>query len=653
MVEFFNLEEAARFFGISQDEMKQLAKREGLRVFQDRGTLRFRADDIKELFRKRGGSSDPELPLGEAPKPTATDSPPPAKAKKDGEVFDFSLDTDDAVQIGQEIHPERKSKSDSKGPASPAPKPGSDSDVRLVSDGSDLDFQIASDSDVKIVDDAGPKSMPPGGPRSPAPGGPKSPAPGSKSSLPGSKPQSGLGPKRKTGAHMDSGVKLVNLDSDSDVKIIGHDESDVTLTRPPGKGATDSDIRLEPDSGKGKAGKKSGYEPHLTEEIDLDAEIRKAEEAARGKTQPAGPSQAKAKPPEFPTTSPFELSETEMRVSLPEPTAAPKPKAPKPDSSDDFDLAPKKEDSSDFDLTPAKEDSSDFDLTPAPGDSSSPLELGSDEFQLEVSDDNEVGLGDLPAAKGHSGINLKDPADSGISLEQGGEGSDEIEFELSLDAETTPKPAPPGKSEVDSDSEFELTVDESGGLAPIEEEAATAEDKDIFETDFEVPALEEESGSEAMALEESDTDLDSSDFDIALTDSDIASEDESGSQVVALDEEAEEAAAPPPKKKKGTVLLDAEESSSGIDELMGGEEEEQPEEEEEEEPVAAAAGPAVAAPPAEWGYFAPITLLLTVAVMVLVGFLGFEMIQGVMGYQKPGVLTTQLAKIFNIKLPPQ
>jgi excisionase family DNA binding protein len=644
---FYTLDEAAKILGISQDELKQMAKQGKPRSFQDRGTMRFRTQEIEELFRERGGASDPELPLGEAPRPKSTDSPPPSgKRKKDAEVFDFSL-SDEAVQIGQEIvgeTPGQKKPKSSKvdlgqGPASPTPKPGSDSDVRLVADGSDLEFHIASDSDVKIVDSEGPKS---------GTGGPKS-------GPPGSKPGSGV--KRKTGAYLDSGVRLVDLDSDSDVKIVGHDESDVG--KQPPKGAADSDIRLEPDSGKTKAKK---HEALLTEEIDLDAEIRKAEEAARVKGGPTAPA-AKARAPEFPTTSPFELSEDNMRVTLP-PAAPAAPATPpaakakgkdKDESSDDFDLTPgKKEDSSDFDLTPATEESSsDFDLSPTAGDSSSPLELGSDEFQLEVSDEHEAGAAAAPAAKGQSGINLKEPADSGISLEQGGEGSDEIEFELSLDAESTPKPAQqPAKPQTDSDSEFELTIDESGSLAPIEEEGTKGEEeKDIFETDFDVPALEEESGSEAMALDEADTDLDSSDFDIALSDSDMAAEDESGSQVVALDDEAEEGAAPKrPAKKRGTVLLDADESSSEVDELMGEEvEEEQPEEEEEVEEEPAVAVGAVAAPAPEWGPIPAVCLLFSVVILMLVGFMGFEMLQGIMGYQKPGMMTQMFGKMLNIK----
>src|SRR5262249_44779340 len=145
-----------------------------------------------------------------------------------------------------------------------------------------------------------------------------------------------------------------------------------------------------------------------------------------------------------------------------------------------------------------------IDLTPA-GDSS-PISLSSDEMPTLSPKDEEVGLGDKPAkpvgAASDSGISLQAAADSGISLEKKeGDSSEEVEFELSLDAESTPKPKPAAPVvEDDSSSEFELTLDDSGGLAPIEEEAAPqtgsgSGEKDIFETDFDVPALEDESGS--------------------------------------------------------------------------------------------------------------------------------------------------------------
>src|SRR5206468_314489 len=113
---------------------------------------------------------------------------------------------------------------------------------------------------------------------------------------------------------------------------------------------------------------------------------------------------------------------------------------------------------------------------------------GSDEMKrLADGSDEEVGLGELTAGAGASGINIDEPADSGLSLEQGG--SDEIEFDMSLDAGSTPRPAPSGEAgpatssefelslpdeeegevpNTDSDSEFELTLDDESGSSEVE-----------------------------------------------------------------------------------------------------------------------------------------------------------------------------------------
>src|SRR5262249_43512793 len=116
-----------------------------------------------------------------------------------------------------------------------------------------------------------------------------------------------------------------------------------------------------------------------------------------------------------------------------------------------------------------------------------------------------------------------------------------IDFELSLDSgASSMRLGPSGKRPAESDSEFELTLDDSDPLAtPVGEGAAAADEPkgDIFETDFEIPALDDTSGSEAVNLEEADTDLESSDFDLALEEGDATSEDESGSQVVVIDED--------------------------------------------------------------------------------------------------------------------
>jgi excisionase family DNA binding protein len=615
MVQYYTLAQAAEILRISPEQLKAMAQRKEIRAFQDRSGWRFRAQEIDEMARARGYGSDPELPLGEA--------------AAGNDVFNFSLDPSesDEVPIGKEpANPEKRSGSGSRktSASKSPPKASSDSDVRLVLDGSDVDFSIESES-------KGPASKAPVSPRPKVGSSSKS-----KSRL--------VGPKE------DSGVRIVPLDqpTDSDVKI-----------RPSGEqrgSPSDSDIRIEEMTG-GRV-----QDQMVTEEIDLDAEQRKADASAkakRGRQRPKPPSSASA----LPTSSPFELSENDINMENPPPSPAAEKAEDDTDSSSDFELKPM--------------------------DDSSPV-FDSDELSV-VHGDDEVGLGELSGAKGASGINLQDPADSGISLEQ--KGSGEVEFELSLDAGDTPKPTTSKKaadsssefelslsegdssptdegssssefelsldsdggelavdegssdlttdsSGSDSDSEFELTLDESGGLSAVEEgESASGEGEDIFETDFEVPALDEESGSEAVALDEADTDLESSEFDLSLE-----GESESGSQVVPLEdeEEVDEGAATVQRRAVGAVAED-EEGLEDIGEALDEDLDEAPVlEDEEREPVAAAA--AAPAPPAEWGAMPALVMLPCTIVLFLVGLMSFELIQGMWGYHRGTKVSNLLIK---------
>jgi excisionase family DNA binding protein len=668
---YYTLQEAAKVLGLAPDELKQMAQRNQIRSFQDRGTWRFRAQDIQELARQRGVASDPELLLGEAPGVKPADSPVPRPPKstppksappksappksappKSGppkspqpktpragtkaavpEVFDFDLGAEH-VGVGQEKLGGDKRKPDSK----PTPKPGSDSDVRLVADGSDMEFvfdapsQGGVDSNVKLVGEDKPLSPRPKTPRKPGMP-PESPVPKK--------------PAQPAAAEVDSGVRLVPLDSDSDVKIVGASSDELPLGEMPEKSSSDSDIRLEPAEFSGS----KSDEGLLTEEINLDEELRKQEAQAK---KPQAKVKPKAKGPGLPAVSPFELSESQLKLPASEPGTAPRPE------SSEYELTPaaerKEPSSDDFDLTPAKTDSSDFDLNPA--DSSS------EDFSLELPDESEIRLepGSSGELKGpSSGISLGNPVDAGISLEQGGEGSDEIEFELSLDAEATPKPASAKKAEGDSsefelsldaddnklagdaatsDSEFELTLDDSGGLA-LEDDAPqvkAGEDKDIFETDFEVPALEDESGSQVQQL---DTDLDSSDFDLALGDSEIASEEESGSQVVALDEEEADDAAATVAAQRGQAgefdQIAEEEPAAEIEEAEG-----------EEGPVREVVREKVLRP-APWGALPVALMLPCVILMFVVGVMGFELVQNMNSYKPAGFMTKAIGGILGQK----
>ena len=344
-----------------------MAQRNQIRSFQDRGTLRFRVQDIQELARRRGMASDVDQPLGgppmspRSPRKTQFGFPFPERESgvgKKNAPEDFSL-TDDQVDIGRESSSGSAQKSDSK--KSPSrPKPGTDSDVRLISD-QELSLNIGSDSDIKLVSPdsnvnvpssstrkQGPPasgSMPPSRPRTalsqPASSGPLTPGPltpgpltpdpltsgkggpassgrlrsklgppssGKSVMSPSPQRKSLLGPNPLTPSPVtppDEEERLIRADSDSDVKIVGAGSDEMEL----GKtlmGPADSDIRLEGQVPSTPEVSDEGM--LLTEEINLDEEIRKQDEAFKKQVpRLKGKSQF---PPEGPGVSRTELGPT-------------------------------------------------------------------------------------------------------------------------------------------------------------------------------------------------------------------------------------------------------------------------------------------------------------------------------------------------------
>jgi hypothetical protein len=242
-----------------------------------------------------------------------------------------------------------------------------------------------------------------------------------------------------------------------------------------------------------------------------------------------------------------------------------------------------------------------------------------------------------------------------VSLEKKKKDDDEIDFELSLDAPgsgTSAKKLSSGKLKADSDSEFELTLEEpsDGGLNAAA--AAEAEKKgDIFEaTDFEIPALEDDSASEAVSLDEADTDLESSDFDLALDEGDASADEESASEVVALDEGGGKG-----RRKKKRVVddeavdlsdPDLEEGSSASSALRGVRPDEDEEDYEVSEAADEAGRPVVVAGPATWGPLPAILMFPTVLVMFLGTLMAFELLHSTWGYQQSTRPTTPLVDFF-------
>jgi hypothetical protein len=370
----------------------------------------------------------------------------------------------------------------------------------------------------------------------------------------------------------DEPLRLTEDHSSDDFVPLGGDDMVIRREKPPSSGKvkkanSDSDVRLDITGGSVRP---TGT-GQSTEDIDLDAEQR---------AKPASSKRLKAPP------------------QVTGDTAKPTDKG------------------SDFDLTLSSD--------------------SSDEFELQLTDDSdEVDIGVSRGGKGpkagDSGINLQAPADSGISLEKSSD------FELALEngpksgprsgprtppktapksgPKSGPKTGPQPMTPAGDESEFELTLDDNAGDSTSA--FPQAEQKDIFETDFELPALDDESGSEAVAMEESDTDLESSDFDLAINEGDIEGEEGSGSQVVALEE-------------------DEAPADEDLDELEAAEDVEP-----EVRPVRA--GPAA---PVEWGLLPALVLIPCVLVMSLVGLMSWELVHGMQNYQQPGKATGPIVRFF-------
>ncbi|MER3415745.1 MAG: hypothetical protein C4297_05975 [Gemmataceae bacterium] len=194
----------------------------------------------------------------------------------------------------------------------------------------------------------------------------------------------------------------------------------------------------------------------------------------------------------------------------------------------------------------------------------------------------------IAPAPEQSGINLTPSSDAGISLEE--EATEEIDLEqVGVKPGDTPQPS--AKESQESSSEFELKLEDSSLQ----------------------PGLQEE-----PRLADSDMDTESSDFELALDEA--PTEEETGSEVVVVDEGAESLEETALVAEAGA----AEEAEAAI---------------EEEEPVIsvaaeeeALAAAAAEGPPAEWGVLPTVFLVPTVLVMMTVGFLLFEMLRSVLYY---------------------
>jgi hypothetical protein len=523
--EYITLDQAAQNLGVHKDQFLELADKHKLRRFSGPDTVRFWKHQVDELARQMGMGSDPELQPRDAmgPKPASGD-----------DIFSFDV-APDAGSPSSHIFSGGLKK-----------KPGSDSDVRLVPQGSDVELKPAAP--------ANPAS-------SSKPGGPSS-----------------------------SVSSKVKLDSDSDVKLV-EDDSAVPIGRE-GPGGGDSDARLKGGSSKlldsgvrlveDRPNRKRPESGLVTEELDLDAELKQAEKSAK-------PPSSKKK------ITPFGLAKE-----------SPKEKEPTPSSSE-------------FELTPGAANQPSDSLFDS---SSEQIKLDpEDDSSIHVSASRELGIGEA------SGVNLHKPSDKGISLEKdpAASSSETITFDLADDEGKKPsskkkagKKAP--KEDADSSSEFELTLDDAG-LAPLEEDKGS---KDVYKTNLGAAVKTGDSSGE-LSLDSSEEFAETSDFELALDEESSSVEGDTGSEVIVIDEDASEAEATALRPdamdvdEAGVELADEE---LAVEEAVG-----------EVEPAGRRRLVPVEAPPAEWGIWGGVHLL-TLLMLIPTGFLLFEMVHSIWGYNK-------------------
>lgn len=162
---YLSLEEAAAQLGVGTEELNRLRDRGELRGFADRGTWKFKSEDVEELLRSRQADSNPDVPLmmdEDEPSDADLSEQPTIIRKKDK-----ASDSDVRLVLDQDLHelsgelPVAAADSDSDSDVrlvtdQPAAQGAvSDSDVKLVDHDSDSDVRLApapgSDSDVKLI----------------------------------------------------------------------------------------------------------------------------------------------------------------------------------------------------------------------------------------------------------------------------------------------------------------------------------------------------------------------------------------------------------------------------------------------------------------------------------------------------------------------
>jgi hypothetical protein len=606
--EFCTLEQAAQMLNMSPQELNAMIQRREIRAFSDRGTWRLRVQDVQELARRRGIPSSEEIRLpppksgrisksGRLPKPASAEAPIPLTPAMEEQPLEAEI----VLSPGDEIHLTPQEDVQVAMPAetvdifaSDEPstkKSGSKSEIILVPKEGELELLA--------VEDEGPASssfvFPTGKkPKTAAPTKVEKEVPDDGGfAIGGDEPPTTVGDSQVrldslSGRLPDSGVRLVDFDLPSQLSgLMPPPPSSRKIPKPPSTvdllrpGAVPPGA---PGSGT-KMAPSSGKQPLPP----LPA-------------APAASSSKMAPPPKSgKVTSESKKSLTEAPGFDPaaaanlanlSPTDSGSESALKPDLSlSDFELEVSRNEPGDsvFDLTMSKPSVPSLEL-----ELTSDLDVGTDEGDTDV-----VDISGGPRQKPASGGTMRGKIEEQLEAAESGT------FELSMDSDEFSTAL---GDQADS-SDFELAL-----------ESSSSESLDLAEEGGEV----ESTGSIEVRPDEMET----SDFELAL-DEDSSSEvldETTDSEVVVIEEEE----GVPAAERAGVPI---EDEDLVVEEAA-----------EEEAPAVSEAALAAAAAPAEWGYWS-LTLVPTVLVMPLVGFLLFEMIRSAASYHQPSVVAGPIYSI--------
>lgn len=621
---YLSLDEAAQKLGIGKEELNRLREKGEIRGFADRGTFKFKEDDVDELGRRLQPSSDPDVPM--------------IDADDDGSVLDDEPTADGsglggAPSIIRHLSGGAPSGSADSGEASGSifddfgSGGASDSDVRLVMDdrldaGHDSDpdalLQLQeSDSDVRLSNDGG-----------------------SKINL--SDSDSDVRLSSNAAATGGSAIKLGLSDSDSDVRLDGDSASHLAMPD------SDSDVQLAPnaaDSGPLSPKPDSDSDVMLVaEEPDSDSDVHLAGDEDSGIN--------------FGLQSDSDVrlvaadSDSDVRLLDDARLAGPKSKIKKGSDSDVAVLP-----DSGLDLE-----------TPTTGKKSGVYSEGSS----VLLDDSDIALdqGSGISLTSQSGINLVGPqsgialdrvADSGVSLEKKSADDDSGLALFDEDSEggiTLESDSGIALQADDSDSGISISSDEEdGGItlaeAPGDSGISLKDDEDLQLTET-MPAMKVPKGKKKpvddslsdtmLEVPSLSTDVDEaeSDFEIGAADGssqgdtsvllfdDEDETDDGGAAMVkkkTSDEEEEEAFEFSESDEEATEEAEGEEDVFAGDEAF--EEESEFESEGEFEPATkvAAAG-AIEYP---WGAGVVSTLAVSSIVMIFCGMASIDLVRSMWG----------------------